>query len=171
MSNEPRSVTVNVILRNDDPLDFEIQSNDLSKDSNGDLIFENKEHPGFMVHFDLEDKTGKGYVFPKNSKKYDAVFSQMGNSGCPTSGQVVFEPRNIPPHRQTLIVHNPNEGQVLGRFRYTLNVGLRGASKYLALDPGGVNQNGPTHPISKAALLLAGAVIGSLLVLGGQALM
>lgn len=171
MPNDAKTVTVNVILLNDDPLDFSIQSNDLSTDADGNLIFENKGHPGFMVHFDLDDQTGKGYVFPQNSKKDDAIFSEMGDSGCPTSGQVVFQPITVRPHRQTLVVHNPNVVPVLGKFRYTLQVGLRGASDYLSLDPGGVNQNGQTQPRSSASLLLAGAALGSLLTLGAEALL
>jgi hypothetical protein len=171
MPNDAKSVTVNVILRTDDPLAFDVDSNDLEKDKDGNLIFENNGHPGFMIHFDLDDQTGKGYVFPQNSKKDDAIFSKLGDSGCPASGQEVFRPITVKPHRQTLIVHNPNEKPALGKFRYTLQVGLRGASKYLPLDPGGVNQNGPTQPFSKAALLLTGAVVGALLTLGAEALL
>ena len=171
MSNDPKSVTVNVILLSDDPVTFDIESNDVPKDSEGNLIFENKRHPGFKVHFDLDDRTGKDYVFPQTSKKDDAIFSKLGDSGCPTSGQEVFKPITVKPHRQTLIVDNPNVEPALGKFRYTLQVGLRGDSKYLPLDPGGVNQNGPTQPFSKAALLIAGGVMGAVLALGAEALL
>ena len=172
MSGNPKHAVVTVVLNSDNPLDFDIESDDLPKDANGDLVFHNDGHPGFQVEFELDDKLELGYLFPPNNNKQDAVWSKLGTSVCPDSPcHEVFKVQSVRPHRKSLLVLNPNSGKVLGDFGYTLRVTKTDGAPYLDLDPGGVNQNGPTQPFSKAALLIAGGVMGAVLALGAEALL
>lgn len=161
MSGNPRVVHVNVILISEDPLDFCIEpspAGSLPTGPNGELIFRNEGHPGFHIHFNLQDRTGLGYRFPPNSKKNAAVWSQLGSGACPKSEiWEVFHAIRVdqnPDGTTTLVVHNPNprnpnpppDGQ--GLFGYTLRVTKDGGSIYLPLDPGGDNQNGQVRSFS-----------------------
>lgn len=173
MAGNPRNATVRVVLKSDKPLDFEIHSDDLPKDANGDLLFENDHHPGFKVEFKLEDVNNLGYLWPLPQNKEEAVWSKLG-AQCPlAAAHDVFRPINIKPDRKTLVVDNPNVAPALGAFQYNLRVTKTGAAPYLDLDPGGLNQNGPISrsASSTVAAFVAGAVVGSLLTLGTQTLL
>lgn len=174
MSGSPKHAVVTVILKSDNPLDFDIESDDLPKDSDGNLVFHNDHHPGFKVEFELDDKLELGYLFPPNSNKQDAVWSKLGKGACPKSAaHEVFKVQSVRPHRRSVIVLNPNssDSNTLGDFGYTLRVTKTDGAPYLDLDPGGVNQNGPTRPLSRAALLIAGGVVGAVVALGAEALL
>lgn len=154
---KPRTVFVDVYIDNPDPLRFRVvqsPKNDpqLPTKANGDLIFENDEHPGFDIHFELQGDT-HGYFFPHDNDKKKAVWSQFGTD-CPTGPQGVwdvFKPvRTVhspcnPPEIRTLIVHNRN-ANADGDFMYNLRV-VNGAGDWLPLDPGGTNTNGPSSPL------------------------
>ena len=121
----------------------------LPKDPNGNIIFNNNGRPGFKIKFRLYDNTnngnGSGYAFPQGGNKSDAVWSQLGATGCPSSGiWDVFDQSSITIQDggATLVVHNPNPSPAQGQFRYTLNVTTTGGPPYLPLDPGGTNMNG-----------------------------
>jgi hypothetical protein len=172
----PRDVHVDVILESDNPLQFRVEPSppgSLPTGPNGDLLFSNDHHPGFRVHFHLQDPNGLGYRFPKKQDKDEAVWSQVGSTGCPSSANWdVFKPLDVEPGRMILTVNNPNPSPAQGPFRYTLRVTKDNGASYLALDPGGVNQNGSqSMNLSIAAAFVGGAAAGSLLTLGAQALL
>jgi hypothetical protein len=108
------------------------------------LIFENDGHPGFHIHFTLIDNTGQGYLWPSNKDKDDAVWSKVGTAvNCPGSpDREVFHATAVDGTRTTLHVNNPNPEPKQGPFKYTLCVTNDDGKTYLALDPGGVNNNG-----------------------------
>lgn len=172
-NDSPKLVKVQVILKSEKPIDFTIESTDLPTDPNGDLMFNNDHHPGFHVEFELIDQTGLKYSFPPNSKKDSAVWSKLGSTNCPTAGVwEVFKPLHVSPDGAKLTVHNTNEKPVLGRFMYSLQVSKDGGNKLLSLDPGGLNNNGPTsRGLSATVAFVAGAAAGSLLTLGAQTLL
>lgn len=118
------------------------------------VVFENNCRPGFEIVFQLHDLTGKGYTFPKDAD--DAIWSRIGTD-CPDEAWTrdkekylenrVFRPiRVMQPDQMSLVVMNDNDrkadGNPIGKFKYTLNVGKDGAKPYLPLDPGGDDQNG-----------------------------
>jgi hypothetical protein len=171
-----RDVHVDVILESDNPVKFSVEPSppgSLPMGPNGELIFANDHHPGFHIHFHLQDPHCLGYRFPKNSDKKEAIWSQLGSGACPSVGKwEVFQPLTVGASRMILTVDNPNPKPAQGPFGYTLRVTKDNGATYLALDPGGVNQNGSqSMNLSLAAALLGGAAAGSLLTLGAQALL
>lgn len=172
----PKDVHVDVILESDNPLKFGIEPsppNSLPTGPNGELIFANANHPGFKVHFHLQDPNGLGYRFPKAADKEEAVWSELGNGACPHAARwEVFTPRSVGPNRMVLTVDNPNPTPAQGPFGYTLRVTKDNGANYLKLDPGGLNQNGSRSSTTQAVLLIVGgAIAGSLLTLGAQILL
>jgi hypothetical protein len=140
------AVDVFVYLHSQTPGDFTVESYLQSDPGSSNLVFYNRHHPGFDVTFHLIDETGLGYRFPQASNKQDAIWSQLGNS-CPTTPVwEVFDKHGmiLGPQGLSITAHNPNEGTAVGEFRYTLNVSQSGNPPYLALDPGGTNNNGST---------------------------
>ena len=153
---KPWAVEVDVYLEADtNPPKFRIVSTlplDTRDPDDPLLIFDNKGRPGFELRFHLYDQTQKGYRFP--IEKNDAVWSIIAESGCPTSeAHKVLKPiRVTQPNGTMLVVENDNsekDGARIGKFRYTLNVSTTGRAPYLALDPGGVDQDGPRTLIFK----------------------
>jgi hypothetical protein len=181
---KPRIVFMDVHIDQLQPLKFRVepsQKNDpqLPTDANGDVVFENDHHPGFDIHFELQGDT-HGYFFPDNNQKKAAIWSQFGTV-CPDQEPGIWdvlkpvrtvESGCAPGERRTLIVHNKNEKPCVGKFMYNLRV-VNSAGKWLPLDPGGTNSNGPTTLSASAYIAagVAGAVAGSLLTLGAQALL
>ena len=140
----PRTVDIDVYLQapgSNPP--FKLDSDLPGKD--GNYAFKNKNHPGLIVGFHLHDELNPGYSFPDASNLQDAVWSQLGST-CPTSGiWEVFQPLSVENDGKTLMAYNENPtagGNGLGAFHYTLNVTKTGGPPYLALDPGGDDQNG-----------------------------
>ena len=164
---------VQVTLLSVDPLRFDITSNDLPKDANGDLVFANDHHPGFNVDFQFSDETGLNYLFPPNSQKADAVWSVRGPSNCATvKASEVFEPLKVSTDGKTLSVHNSNAGNNVGHFGYTLRVTKDKGAHFLPLDPGGLNTNGPISANRSAiALIVTLLVIGAVVLIGYDLLM
>lgn len=142
MTGVPREVHVQVFLHPDEDPPFHIASTDLPIGSDGELTFANDRHPGFHVHFDLQEPT-HGYLFPANNNKAEAVWSDLGSGSCPTSQMWnVFRALRVAPDRKTLVVRNANVHPELGKFGYALRV-VKDPADWLELDPGGDNQNGP----------------------------
>jgi hypothetical protein len=113
---------------------------------NGNLSFKNNGHPGLIVNFHLHDELNPGYTFPDSAHLRDGVWSELGPN-CPTSGiWDVFQPLSVENDGMTLQAYNENptqaNGKGLGEFHFTLNVTKTGGPPYLALDPGGDDQNG-----------------------------
>lgn len=133
------------------PAEFQIQTC-LPVDENGNIIFGNNGRPGFNLTFRLYDNTnnnqGSGYAFPQGVSEADAVWSVLGQSGCPSEGAWEVFPKesiSVEDEGATLVVSNPNPGPTpQGNFRYTLNVVKAGTTSYVAIDPGGTNNNGGT---------------------------
>ena len=143
----PWDVHVDVTLESDNPIAFRLGSKDLPKGGNGDFIFNNDGHPGFHIHFTLIDQTNKGYLWPTNSKKDEAVWSELGSGVCPQPpGKAdVFHALSVDKARTTLVVNNPNPKPAQGPFGYTLRVtNDPNEVVFLPLDPGGINNNGAT---------------------------
>jgi hypothetical protein len=157
---KPWQVQIDVYLKNDDPVEFSIECplesyevEDAKVGTKKYVVFKNNHRPGFDILFHLHDLTGKGYKFPRRPE--DAVWSKIGED-CPDEAWSkhhdyddcrVFDPsRVVMPEQLTLVVHNENDkkpdGKPIGRFSYTLNVGINGERPYIPLDPGGDDQNG-----------------------------
>ena len=175
----PKKVDVDVILESDNPVQFQVEptNKSLPRGPGGELIFNNDHHPGFHVWFHLKDPNSLGYLFPKNSKKHEAVWSELGNGACPQAAKSeVFDAlRVLEPERDVLVVLNPNPSPPQGSFGYTLRVTKDDGASYLALDPGGLNQNGPQSRSPNTGIFLAGAATGAIVgvaaTLGAQALL
>ena len=174
MSGVPKKVHVNVILHpagSNPP--FHFATTDLPLGPNNVLTFVNSGHPGFHVYYDLDDSQNPGYLFPDSpipDHLGEALYSKP-QAGCPNNkgqwGQ--FKALGVENSGKTLLVHNRNQSIV--NFGYTLRVTKDGGASYLPLDPGGVNQNGPQRNFSLAVVLIVGAVVGSLLTIGAEALL
>lgn len=114
----------------------------LQEEPGGNLVFNNRRRPGFIVKFHLHDETGEEYYFPKANDEEKAMWSQMGE-GCPPAncGQwEEFKVQRIINNRQTLVVRNLNKTKT--KFGYTLRVTKDDGKTFRDLDPGGENQNG-----------------------------
>lgn len=139
----PWQVDVDVYLDDmtTEPPTFRIESY-LQSGPGGPLVFHNNHRPGFDIHFHLHDPNGTGYRFPQHSNRRAAVWSRMGDAACPSQEVCeVLDPRRVEPDRMTLVAHNPNRDELVGRFGYVLRVVKDGDWK--RLDPIGDNQNGP----------------------------
>lgn len=158
---KPWQIQIDVYLEDDecDPPKFSIEcplpSYDVPDPKLGTkkyLVFENKHRPGYDILFHLHDLTGKGYTFPQRPE--EALWSRTGEE-CPDEAWskhgdydkcMVLEPqRVVQPDQMTLVARNENDkkdDQPIGRFSYTLNVGIRGQKPFKHLDPGGDDQNG-----------------------------
>ncbi len=173
MSGEAKTVTVKVIYKPNQTPNVELVS-DLME--NGLLTFRNDRHDGFWVHFVLDNVSLVDYRFVNTGRSpmYSAV-STDGTIPCPTSGTwPKFRVHDV--QERVLVVRNKNRleaGRYEERFGFTLRVtkDAGDSGKVISLDPGGVNQNGPTQPFSKAALLITGGVVGAVLALGAEALL
>ena len=157
----PWNVSVDVTLNSINPVSFTIDSKDLPKGSNGDLIFKNDGKPGFHINFNFTDGTGLGYRFPPNKNKDEAVWSQVGSNACPQSASSdVFHAIGVDePARLTLTVNNPNPSPAQGKFGYTLRVTNDEGTTYLPLDPGGDNMNGSSRQFSAFAIFAVVATV------------
>lgn len=163
----PKDVHVNVILNSEKKGDFEIQPdppNSLPRGTNGELEFENKGHSGFWIYFHLKDPNKLGYTFTTDKKHiHEALWSMMGSGACPEEPVWdVLTPRKVLDEGMTLKVRNPNVAPDVGKFGYTLRVTKDGGARYLDLDPGGNNKNGPIAPFVSAAVAstMTGAIVG-----------
>jgi hypothetical protein len=142
-------VDVFVYLHSPEPGHFTVESYLQSDPENTEkLVFNNRYHPGFDVTFNLVDETGLNYRFPTPDDRENGIWSLMGTT-CPSEtdhGWEVFEKNSIHVFGDgmALKAHNPNAGDAVGDFKYTLNVGVEGRKPYLPLDPGGTNNNGMT---------------------------
>lgn len=140
MGKQPWTVEVDVYLKDDsNPPKFEIES--FLNGPDDKLVFRNSGRPGFNIVFRLHDETHHGYRFPGPPDLKEACWSQLG-SACPTQGVWdVFDPVRVFEGGMALTVRNENPCPSQGEFTYTLRV-TRDDEHYLALDPGGFNQNG-----------------------------
>jgi hypothetical protein len=152
-SPPPKDVVVKVHLHPSEDPPFHLECADLPTGPDGEYIFANNRHPGFHIHFVLQDPT-HGYFFPPNNNKAQAVWSEFGDGACPES-QIwdVFRALNVSADRKTLVVRNANTHPELGKFGYTLRV-VKGADDWLELDPGGDNQNGPIRSFDWSYVLV-----------------
>jgi hypothetical protein len=136
---------VDVYLHSETPGDFTVESY-LQDPNSKKLTFWNNGHPGFNVTFNLHDETGLGYRFPGPPHDKNAIWSELGSTGCPSSpGSWAVFPANrisVKGGGDTMTAYNPNPAPAQGDFRYTLNVTKNNGANYLPLDPAGNNQNG-----------------------------
>ena len=143
----PKHVHVKVFIEDPDvdPPKFHFTSDDLRVGPNNELTFKNNGHAGFTISFDLQQPS-HGFQFPGNEMARQAVWSKFGERECPKSpaSEVFTEPR-VSQDKLSLRVHNRNSESDTGMFGYTLRVTNDGGSNHLPLDPGGVNQNGPSN--------------------------
>jgi hypothetical protein len=170
---DPKDTTVSVTYSGIDPVTGKaiftitpIGTNPLPTGPDG-LIFVNDHFPGFHISFVLSDATHQNYAFPPESKKKKAVSSVMGANLCPPQGtREVFKVIRVDgANNDTVTVHNPNEKH-LGVFSYVLWITNDGGNTYVPLDPGGVNQNGPTKPFYVARVTILAAAVGAVALVG-----
>jgi hypothetical protein len=144
----PWQKSVEVTLQSVNPLQYSIAptgTNPLPT-QNGVLVFNNDHHNGFDIQFTFIDQTNSGYLWPPNNLKGQSVWSTVGTGNpCPGSPNTeVFHAIGVDQSRTVLTVNNPNPSPAQGAFQYTLCVTNDGGNTYLQLDPGGLNNNGPT---------------------------
>lgn len=168
----PSEVHVKVILDlpGSSPPDrppFHFETKDLPMGPENFLVFRNQHHPGFLIHFDLDDTLNPGYRFPEKSlfpvsppdQNLDAALYCAAQPPCPMSpskwGQ--FIAKEVSNDGMTLKVLNRNDSP--RNFWYTLRVTKDAGVSYGNLDPGGGNENGPTTRFTvSSAMLFGGAV-------------
>ena len=174
MPGSPHHATVDVTILLGQTPNFKFESTDLTVGPNNELTFANNGRPGFWIDYRLKNPPN-GYVFPDNpipNHLEEALYSAVGPDGCPkTKGQwEQFAATNVKNGGKTLVVRNLNDCAAV--FGYVLRVTNDNGASYLDLDPGGVNQNGSQqiYKVSPLAAGIAGAVAGSILTLGAQAL-
>lgn len=174
MPGSPNKATVKVTLQLGQTPPFLFTSSDLPVGPNNELTFANNGNPGFLIDYELQEPTN-GFRFPENSipnNLKEALYSAKG-AGCPTTeGQwEQFTAQTVKQQGKVLTVRNLNDE--VAEFGYTLRITNDGGATYTPLDPGGFNQNGPSAAsrASYVAVAVAGAVAGSLLTLGAQALL
>ena len=122
-----------------DPPQFSIETS-MPVNEDGEIVFKNRGRHGFVILFNLHDLTGQGYYFPGPPDLKEALWSAEG-AGCPAcAGQwSQFSTIRVTNKNMTLVVRNLND--TVTQFGYILRV-TKDDNNYLALDPGGDNQNG-----------------------------
>lgn len=161
---DPKKAKVKVELKKSNTKAFlwDIKS-DLKKD--GKLKFRNKNHPGFIVHFDIDDDDDTGYFFHDNHELAIGVQPYTGDP-APCPGQAAkwcqFFPVSVTEGNTRLEVRNLNEDET--EFKYTLFVTKTPHApdpKFEPIDPIGSNQNGPrfTPAVGVIALAIGAAAI------------
>ena len=137
--------------------------------SGGDKVkFENENHPGFIVRFNIVDTIGSGCKFLPNLQ--DAMWVQTINGPppypCPTAPAYwpVFEATGFDNDYETLVVRNfnPPPAQL---FAFTLRFNKPGWPTSIDYDPIGDNKNGPQQ-YKLLTLVIYGALICSALIAG-----
>jgi len=129
---------IDVVLLCPDPLQFRLESSLIKK---GMLRFRNNKHPGFDLHFTLDDQAGSGYRFPTDPKQALASCMIDGSCAvCPPRNEIWPEFEAYESDGTTLKVYNENSTETV--FGFTLFLEKAGAPN-LALDPIGDDMNGP----------------------------
>ena len=177
MPRSPNKATVDVTILLGQTPNFSFATNDTNIQIGPDnvITFANNGRPGFLIDYRLVNPPG-GYVFPGNqvaNNLAEALWSAVGPDGCPnTAGQwQQFQAKSVKSQGLILEVWNRNECEA--QFGYVLRVTNDNGASYLALDPGGFNQNGSQSltTISPLAAGIVGAVAGAAATLGAQALL
>lgn len=85
----------------------------------------------------------------------------MGAGLCPPQGTSdVFKALSVGgTNNNILTVLNTNQDPYVGVFSYVLWITNDGGTTYIELDPGGVNQNGPSVRFSLASILILAAAV------------
>ena len=162
---KPNEAYLDVYIDSIDPLGFRVTPSSknippLKTGPDGEIVFDNNGHPGFHVHFTLQDPT-HGYLFPKQSQAKDAVWSQLG-AKCPTkAAQDVFTSPTVSPDGKVLKVVNTNPSPAQGAFKYTLRV--TDGTDWKNLDPGGLNNNGLTKSNDNTFVTFAAVTVVALI--------
>lgn len=166
---DPWTPTVDVILdlANDT---FHFETDDLPLGPKNKLTFRNEGYPGFVVTFHLKDPPD-GYHFPEDLDEALWVSDQLA---CPDepSKWAQFKAKAVVNNGLDLVVRNLNEKAK--DFGYTLRV-TKDGTEFKNLDPVGGNENGSSNfnisLSSYAFAAVGGAIAGSLITLGVQAVM
>lgn len=162
-------VTIKVDLKSDgDPPEFvltPIPPLPKFNSKKNDFAFYNEGEDGFLLRFTLQGNA-LGYCFPDDED--EALYSALGTECPKTAGQwEQFKANNVTDNNKTLVVINRNDYEA--EFAYTLRVKkmVGGKTKWLPLDPGGLNKNGSTRltEVSQLITVAVGAVAATVLVL------
>ena len=149
-------VTVELTKSSTAPFDWEIKSV-LKKGQR--LEFKNQNHPGFDVHFDIDDKDKTGFLFPDDHTLAIAVQTYQGSPPpCPTQGQTWCEfcPVRVSENNTRLEVRNLNENPAEFSYTLFLTKDPHGSNpKFEPIDPIGSNQNGPRFSSSTTIIAFA----------------
>lgn len=147
MARKP--VTATVTILSDNPPDFSLTSSDIPVKGTGDdamISFNNDGNAGYEITFDLQDNTGKGYVFfqrPQNPSPDDALSVKLcSKTGhCPGPGQSwdEFKPTSV--QGTQLVVENANSYPQYFGFAFYFSLPNENSSS-LKYDPIGDNRNG-----------------------------
>jgi len=139
-------VTVRVISDSSKPggVWFELDSNLIS---NGELVFENDKHPGFIIHYNIADphQTGCRFQPVKANAMWVRTFSPGDPDPCPRSAMYwrQFAAISLNDDDKQLVVRNYNKGAQM--FAYSLRFAKAGFPDPILFDPIGDNRNGPVQ--------------------------
>jgi hypothetical protein len=166
---EPWTPTVNVILDAAGHT-FHFETIDLPMGPNNELYFHNGGQPGFVITYHLQNAPD-GYVFPEN---LDEALWSVEDAVCPAQEThwPQFKAKGVLNNGHDLVVRNLNPKKQ--KFGYTLRVTNDGGQSFWNLDPIGGNEDGSTSyqsPMSYGLVAVGGALVGSLVTLGIQAML
>lgn len=142
-----KHTTVRIKKDDDEPhgLKFDFKDGPFGKGTQKQT-YDNDGHPGFLIHFTIDDDAESGLLFPKDP--YSAIWVhqvQNENGPCPPRGArwPEFNPEEVIDEGRTLVVRNQNRCYDL--FKFSLNF-VRNRDNPnetpVCWDPIGINRNG-----------------------------
>jgi hypothetical protein len=192
----PKQVAITVHIKDDPtkyppepPYEFWLDTDDnkVGKKKGHDLTFDNDgKYDGFDITFEIDDHTGKGFKFmdigedangdpdPNLAPMWVKTVPQLGGKDCPDHEfWHQFRATKVFGNNKKLSVRNENNDEHFFKFAFMFSRTPDKGPYEIMYDPGGTNMNG-TKPFysagSVAAAAVGGAIVGSLLTLGVQAL-
>lgn len=193
---DPKKLDIKVHIEDDPtkpppepPYDFWLDTDDnkVGSKKGHDLTFDNAgKYDGFDITFEIDDHTGKDFKFmdigkdangdpdPHLAPMWVKTVQQLGGTDCPNHQfWDQFEATKVFANNKKLSVRNKNIDKNTFKFAFMFSRTPETSPYEIMYDPGGTNLNG-TKPLfstgTVVAVAVGGAIVGSLLTLGVQAL-